>query len=257
MTVKPSWPAKRRRVLMAMTAGITQHYLAHSISAQASPLPVLISQSGSSGQSGLATSQSLATSGQPISTNSQVSAYTSLERFLRQVQSASVQVSLRQIRRDGENARLGKASLQFQRPDRFRWDSQAPNDQLVLADGESLWIYDRDLEQVTVRPLRAALEGLPTGLLIGSERLLSSFKFEVLPDKAGLQWLKATALERQGLTDHINLGFSQGMPQVMQITDLGGRGMRYEFSNWQLAPVAAAQFRFVMPKGIDLIRMAR
>ncbi|NBU65952.1 MAG: hypothetical protein EBS52_00890 [Betaproteobacteria bacterium] len=169
-------------------------------------------------------------------------ALASLERFLKQVQSASVQVSLRQLRRDGETPRLGKASLQFQRPDRFRWDSQSPNDQLVLADGESLWIYDRDLEQVSLRPLRAALEGLPTGILLGSERL---------------QWLKATAMERQGLTDQIRIGFAQAMPQVLQLTDLGGRGMRYEFSNWQMGPIPAAQFRFVMPKGVDLIRMAR
>jgi outer membrane lipoprotein carrier protein len=126
-----------------------------------------------------------------------------------------------------------------------------------LADGESLWIHDRDLEQVTVRPLRSALEGLPTGLLIGSERLLSSFKFEELPEKEGLQWLKASVVERQGLTDHITMAFLLGMPQLMQITDLGGRGMRYEFSDWKVGPVAPAQFRFVMPKGIDLIRMAR
>ena len=181
----------------------------------------------------------------------------SLERCLKQVQSASVQVSLRQLRRDGETPRLGKASLQFQRPDRFRWDSQSPNDQLVLADGESLWIYDRDLEQVSLRPLRAALEGLPTGILLGSERVLEGFRFEGLPDSEGLQWLKATAMERQGLTDQIRIGFAQAMPQVLQLTDLGGRGMRYEFSNWQMGPIPAAQFRFVMPKGVDLIRMAR
>ncbi|NDH42972.1 MAG: outer membrane lipoprotein carrier protein LolA, partial [Betaproteobacteria bacterium] len=132
-----------------------------------------------------------------------------------------------------------------------------PNDQLVLADGESLWIYDRDLEQVSLRPLRAALEGLPTGILLGSERVLEGFRFEGLPDSEGLQWLKATAMERQGLTDQIRIGFAQAMPQVLQLTDLGGRGMRYEFSNWQMGPIPAAQFRFVMPKGVDLIRMAR
>ena len=194
---------------------------------------------------------------QPSQVPAKPSAMASLERFLSQVQSASVQVGLRQIRRDGEVGRLGKASLQFQRPDRFRWDSASPSDQLVLADGESLWIYDRDLEQVTVRPLNTALEGLPPGLLIGPGRLLSKFRFEALPDQGGLQWLRATPIERQGLTEHISLGFSQAMPQVMQITDLGGRGMRYEFSNWQLGPVAASQFRFVMPKSVDLIRMAR
>jgi len=183
-------------------------------------------------------------------------AYSHLERFVRQVHSASVQVGLRQLRRDGERPRLGKASLQFQRPDRFRWDSQAPNDQLILADGESLWIYDRDLEQVSVRPLRSALEGLPTGILMGSERVLEAFNYEAMPDSQGLQWLKMTPKDRQGLTDHFVLGFSQAMPQVMEMTDIGARGMRYEFSNWQLGKISAAQFRFIMPKGVDLIRLA-
>lgn len=184
-------------------------------------------------------------------------AYGQLERFVRQIQSASVQVSLRQLRRDGERSRLGKAFLQFQRPDRFRWDSQAPNDQLVVADGESLWIFDRDLEQVSVRPLRTALEALPTGILLGSERVLESFSYEAKPDSQGLQWLKVIPKERNSLTDQILLGFAQSLPQVMEMTDLGGRGMRYEFSNWQLGSVPSSQFRFSMPKGVDLIRMAR
>lgn len=237
MSTEPLRSAERRHWLGAFAA-------LSAVKARGQQRPAPISQATLSGD-------------QSSTVERKGAAYVSLERFLRQVQSASVEVNLRQVRRDGENARQGRASLQFQRPDRFRWDSQSPNDQLVLADGESLWIHDRDLEQVTVRPLRSALEGLPTGLLMGSERLLSSFKFEELPEKDGLQWLKASAIERQGLTDHITIAFLQSMPRLMQITDLGGRGMRYEFSAWKVGSVAAAQFRFVMPKGIDLIRMAR
>jgi len=180
-----------------------------------------------------------------------------LEQFVRSVQSGSVEVRLQQVRHDGAAARTGVAKVQFQRPNLLRWDSRAPSDQLIVADGESLWIYDRDLEQVTVRPLQQALEGLPTALLLGPERLHSAFRFAELPEREGLTWLEAIPLQRQGLTERIRFGFAQGAPRVMHLLDVGGRGMRFEFGTWQPGPPPASAFRFSMPPGVDLIRIAR
>jgi len=180
-----------------------------------------------------------------------------LEQFVRNVQGGSVEVRLQQVRVDGAAARTGVAKVQFQRPNLLRWDSRAPSDQLIIADGESLWIYDRDLEQVTVRPLQQALEGLPTVLLLGPERLQTAFRFAELPERDGLTWLEAVPLQKQGLTERIRFGFAQGMPRVMHILDIGGRGMRFEFGPWQPGSPPAAAFRFTMPSGVDLIRIGR
>jgi len=180
-----------------------------------------------------------------------------LEQFVRTVQAGSVEVRLQQVRVDGAPARTGVARVQFQRPNLLRWDSRAPSDQLIVADGESLWVYDRDLEQVTVRPLQQALDGLPTALLLGLERLHSAFRFAEMPERDGLTWLEAIPLQRQGLTERIRFGFAQGAPRVMHLLDVGGRGMRFEFGTWQPGPPPASAFRFSMPPGVDLIRIAR
>lgn len=180
-----------------------------------------------------------------------------LEQFVRTVQAGSVEVRLQQVRVDGAPARTGVARVQFQRPNLLRWDSRAPSDQLIVADGESLWIYDRDLEQVTVRPLQQALDGLPTALLLGPERLHSAFRFAEMPERDGLTWLEAIPVQKQGLTERIRFGFAQGAPRVMHILDAGGRGMRFEFSTWQIANPPPSAFRFTMPPGVDLIRIGR
>jgi len=180
-----------------------------------------------------------------------------LEQFVRTVQAGSVEVRLQQVRVDGAPARTGVARVQFQRPNLLRWDSRAPSDQLIVADGESLWIYDRDLEQVTVRPLQQALDGLPTALLLGPERLHSAFRFAEMPERDGLTWLEAIPVQKQGLTERIRFGFAQDAPRVMHILDAGGRGMRFEFSTWQIANPPSSAFRFTMPPGVDLIRIGR
>jgi outer membrane lipoprotein carrier protein len=180
-----------------------------------------------------------------------------LEQFVRSVQAGSVEVRLQQVRVDGAPARTGVAKVQFQRPNLLRWDSRAPSDQLIVADGESLWIYDRDLEQVSVRPLQQALDGLPTALLLGPERLHSAFRFAEMPERDGLTWLEAIPLQKQGLTERIRFGFAQGAPRVMHILDVGGRGMRFEFGAWQIATPPSSAFRFTMPPGVDLIRIGR
>lgn len=139
------------------------------------------------------------------------------------------------------------------RPDRFRWHYQKPYQQLIVADGRKVWIYDPDLEQVTVRPMGASLGDTPAMLLSGGQPLEQNFTLKELGEKDGLAWVELRPKAEDVSFTRVQLGFGENGLQRMILEDSLGQTTRLDFSNVRRnQPVDAALFTFQAPPGVDV-----
>ena len=181
----------------------------------------------------------------------------SIERFktfLRETQSARAAFEQQVHGRNGKLIQESKGTFVFQRPGRFRWSYAEPVDQLIVGDGERVWIYDRDLNQVTVRKLSRALGSTPAALLAGASDVETAFELKDAGQRDGMEWLEARPKERDAGFELIRMGFGPAGVQAMELVDHFGHTTRLRFSNLQRNPkVDAAEFRFEPPKGADVL----
>ena len=141
----------------------------------------------------------------------------------------------------------------FARPGKFIWTYQKPYEQLLQADGEKLYIYDKDLNQVTVRKLGNALGSSPAAILFGSNDLDKNFTLKEIGMKGGLEWLEATPKTKDTTFDHIGIGFRNGLPEAMELRDSFGQVSLLTFTRFEKNPaMPSEQFKFVVPKGADV-----
>ena len=168
----------------------------------------------------------------------------------------TLQADFRQQSRDGQGQLIEESlgTLAIQRPDRFRWDYRTPHEQVVVADGESVWLYDVDLEQVTVRPLSQSLAGTPASLLSGGQAIGKTFEIESAEIKN--RGRVFTLVPRRSDTDfkQVRLRFVQDRLEGMELTDTLGQSTSLEFSNVRRnGKIDVALFSFVPPPGVDVI----
>ncbi|MFO6420110.1 outer membrane lipoprotein chaperone LolA [Hylemonella sp. W303a] len=159
--------------------------------------------------------------------------------------------------------RSSNGSFAFQRPGRFRFVYAAPLPQTIVADGKTLWLYDEDLNQVTVRSQAGALDDTPAALIAGAAdvRTLQS-SYELANDGArdGLLWVRATPKAREGQTQQLRVGLRAVSPSqvelgAFEILDSLGQRSLLTFSRMQVnATLPADTFRFTPPAGADIIR---
>jgi outer membrane lipoprotein carrier protein len=189
---------------------------------------------------------------------------TVLDRYLQGLQ--SLRTGFRQTVRDGHGATVesGEGELIVQRPGRFRWDYQ-PNaststdpqgsGQLLIADGRNLWFYDRELAQVTVKPVASVLSPTPVMLLSGSVADLHA-RFDVSEGKPqdGLAWIQIQPRGTEADFSAAELGFAGEQLARMLIHDKLGQTVRLDFEHSERnVQIDAASFRFVPPAGADVI----
>jgi outer membrane lipoprotein carrier protein len=181
----------------------------------------------------------------------------SIERFksfLRTTQSARADFDQKVYGRDGRLTQESKGSFVFLRPGRFRWTYAKPVDQVIVGDGERVWIHDRDLNQVTVRKLSSALGSTPAALLAGASDVDKAFELADAGQRDGLEWLEATPRDRDAGFERIRMGFSTGGLEAMELTDNFGQTTRLRFQNLQRNPkLEPGEFRFEPPKGADVL----
>ena len=145
-------------------------------------------------------------------------------------------------------------TLAFSRPGRFRWTYAKPYAQLIVGDGEKVWVYDEDLNQVTVRRLDRALGSTPAALLAGSNEIERAFKLSDKGEKDGLEWVEAVPREKESNFESIRMGFGFSGLQIMELADSFGQTTVLKFIALQRNPkLNAALFAFVPPKGADVI----
>jgi outer membrane lipoprotein carrier protein len=181
----------------------------------------------------------------------------SIERFktfLRTTQSGQAEFEQRVYDRSGKQVQEASGHFVFVRPGRFRWSYAKPADQLIVGDGERVWIYDRDLNQVTVRRMSAALGSTPAALLAGSGEVEAAFELSEGGERDGLQWVEAKPREREAGFERIRLGLGASGVEAMELTDHFGQTTVLSFRRFERNPkVDPALFRFEPPPGADVL----
>jgi outer membrane lipoprotein carrier protein len=184
----------------------------------------------------------------------QASSIDRFKTFVRTTQSARGNFDQQVRDRAGTLVQESKGSFVFLRPGRFRWVYSKPVDQLIVGDGERVWIYDRDLNQVTVRRMSKALGSTPAALLAGSSDIEAAFELSDAGEREGLEWLEAKPREREAGFERIRMGFDVSGLRAMELTDHFSQTTRLRFTDLVRNPkVDPADFRFTPPKGADVL----
>lgn len=145
-------------------------------------------------------------------------------------------------------------SMLISRPGRFRWDYQKPYQQLIIADGQKVWLYDADLEQVTVRKMDTALGNTPALLLSSDTNIEENFSVKELGMEHNLAWVELTPKNTEGGFERLVLGFDEQNLRQMELQDAFGQLTRLTFSKIERNPVLdPGLFEFVPPQGVDVI----
>ena len=203
---------------------------------------------------GLAAPMALAIAGALPSQARAQGAIAQLRRFVADTRSARGEFTQRTLKGAGQTAQTASGRFAFSRPGRFRWEVLKPFEQLMVADGERVHFYDRDLEQVTVRKLASSLGSSPAAILFGSNDLEKDFALSDAGPFDGLDWLDAKPRSGDAGFDHIRIGFREGLPEAMEVRDAFGRTTVFAFTAIERNPAVAPEtFRFVPPKGADVI----
>lgn len=184
----------------------------------------------------------------------QASAVAALREFLAQTKSARGEFTQQVTRGNAPAAPPSSGTFVFQRPGKFRWTYLKPYEQVLVADGERLYLFDKDLNQVTIKRIAAALPASPASILFGGNEFERDFAVAEAGTRDGLQWLTATPRVKDSQFERIEIGFRDGLPAAMVIADSFGQVSRLAFSRFERnAKVDAQSFRFVPPPGADVL----
>lgn len=140
-------------------------------------------------------------------------------------------------------------------PRQFRWEYLEPHPQLIVADGKKVWVYDPDLQQVSVRAQGVEEQNSPLAALIDTRKLDRDFLIEEAGHQDGLDWLLLSPRNReQASFESAKLGFGPDGLAQMQVVDTLGQRTEIEFSGWKRNPgFAKGTFAYTPPKGVDVI----
>lgn len=143
----------------------------------------------------------------------------------------------------------------FSRPGRFVWSYEKPYQQLLQADGDTLYVYDKDLNQVTERKLSGALGASPAAILFGSNDIEKNYTLHDAGEKGGIDWVEMQPKSQDTQFQRIGIGFKGGTLAAMELHDVFGNVTLLTFTNMQTNPALPADtFRFAVPKGADVIK---
>ncbi|MEO8525849.1 MAG: outer membrane lipoprotein chaperone LolA [Caldimonas sp.] len=176
-----------------------------------------------------------------------------LREFVRDVKSGHAQFTQTVTSPDGARKKSSSGSFDFARPNRFRFAYAKPFEQTIVADGEKVWIYDRDLNQVSSRRITQALGATPAALLAGGS-LDKEFDLSNLPARDGLEWAEAKPKAKDGAFQSVRVGFRGKELAALEIVDSFGQRSLLRFDAFVAnASVPAETFRFTPPAGADVI----
>ncbi|MDO9052340.1 MAG: outer membrane lipoprotein chaperone LolA [Gallionella sp.] len=187
--------------------------------------------------------------------NGHAGAIEKLKSFIAGTHSAQANFTQVVLEQNGKRMQSASGVMQFQRPGRFRWTYQKPYEQIIVGDGAKFWLYDKDLNQVTVKKLDAALGSSPAALLAGSNEIERGFVLKEAGQREGLDWLQATPKAQESSFSAVLMGFDADAGLVvMELNDTFGHKTVLRFFAMQRNPkLAAAQFQFTPPVGADVI----
>jgi outer membrane lipoprotein carrier protein len=183
----------------------------------------------------------------------QADALDTLREFAREVKSGKASFTQTVTSPDGAKKKTASGQFEFLRPNRFRFSYAKPYEQLIVADGQKVWLHDLDLNQVTVRAMSQAIGATPAALLAGTA-LEKDFELKAQGLRDGLDWVQATPRVKDNSVQVMRVGFRGKDLAAMEFVDAFGQKSLLQFSNVQAnAQVPADDFRFSPPKGADVI----
>ena len=176
-----------------------------------------------------------------------------LKEFVREVKTGRAAFTQTVTSPDGTKKKNSSGTFEFSRPNRFRFAYLKPFEQLIVADGQKVWIFDADLNQASSRKLSAALGSTPAALLAGGS-LDKDFDLLPLPAKDGLDWAQALPRTKDGAFQSMRVGFKGKDLAAVEIIDSFGQRSLLQFSQFAAnASVPADGFKFTPPAGADVI----
>ncbi len=179
-----------------------------------------------------------------------------LREFVREVKTGRASFTQTVTSPDGARKKTSTGSFEFARPNRFRFAYSKPFEQLIVSDGQKVWLHDVDLNQVTVRALDQALGATPAALLAGGT-LDRDFELSALPAQStrdGLDWVQAVPRAKEGGVAQLRVGFRGKALAALEIVDAFGQRSQLLFSQVeQGVALAPERFRFTPPAGADVL----
>ncbi|ABE49393.1 outer membrane lipoprotein chaperone LolA [Methylobacillus flagellatus] len=178
----------------------------------------------------------------------------SLKAFFKST--SAMRAHFRQVVTDAQGNKVQEVEghMQLQRPGKFRWDYNKPYVQQIVGDGEKVWLYDPDLNQLTVRPMSKAIGSSPASLLAGAQDAERNFTLTTVIRSDGLAWAQAVPKAEDSGFDKVLLGFKGDELQKMELHDSFGHVTSIQFSQLQRNPaIANSSFQFVVPAGADVV----
>jgi outer membrane lipoprotein carrier protein len=176
-----------------------------------------------------------------------------LRAFIRDVNTGRAQFTQTVTSPDGAKKKVSSGSFEFSRPNRFRFAYVKPFEQLIVADGQKVWIYDADLNQASSRKFTSALGATPAALLAGGS-LDKDFDLAALPAKDGLDWVQANPKTKDSAFKSVRVGFKGKDLAAVEIVDAFDQRSLLQFSQFNSGiSFGADAFRFTPPAGADVI----
>jgi outer membrane lipoprotein carrier protein len=208
-----------------------------------------------------------------LSTAAHADAVLALRSFVKDVQTGRASFTQVVTSPDGKKNRKSNGTLEFQRPNRFRFVYSGPTEQLIVGDGKQVWLYDADLNQVTVRPMSQALGATPAALLSGGTLDKDFTLKNVAPTASSssaaaatstrsqatsfIEWVEALPRHKEGQFQSVRVGFQQGNGQLaaLEILDSFGQRSRLDFTQVESkVNFASDRFKFKPPAGADVLQ---
>jgi outer membrane lipoprotein carrier protein len=203
-----------------------------------------------------------------LSQDSRPNGVEQLRQFVKTVQSAQGEFAQQQMRTPKPNEPQDKLKLIrqtsgqfiFQRPGKFVWDTQKPYEQKLIADGKQLLMWDKDLNQLTIRSANQALAASPAAILFVESALDAQFELEDGGSKTDLQWVNLQPKLKPGQGDlpytKIAIGMAAGLPKALELTDGFGSVVLVVFNQMQINPkIEPSRFQFKAPPGAEVLRL--
>lgn len=190
-----------------------------------------------------------------VTTTAQADAIGKLKTYIASTHSGQANFTQDVLDKNGKKLQSASGTMQFERPGKFRWSYQKPYEQLIVGDGAKFWLYDTDLNQVTVKKLDAALGSSPAALLSGNNEIERGFVLQDAGSRDGLDWMQATPRTSDTSFKKILMAFdAQSNLATMELQDAFEHKTVLRFSKMQRNPQLSPQlFKFVPPKGADVL----
>lgn len=177
-----------------------------------------------------------------------------LQRFLKGFDSLEANFVQRLINEKGEELERTTGVLHLQQPGKFYWSYETPYTQKIISNGDVLWVFDEDLEQLTIRKIGNAIDETPAGIILGNNNITEHFIQVNMGVIESFDWIELTPKNLEAQYKNIRLGFEKEKLGMMIIVDNLGQTTRIDFTDVKKnIKLSSALFEFEVPEGVDVI----